>query len=158
MRWLLTAAPLALLLAGCEDARTLEQSSGSTTPAYERVENATLPMEALTQPVRIGESGAGFAACASRGTTRRVVGEDEALEVRAAPFEAARSVADLPAGSHFFVCSRSLDQKWFGVVFDEAGAASPACGVSRPVASRRAYEGPCRSGWVASIYVKLTAS
>lgn len=146
------------LLVGCEDARTLEQSSGSTTPAYERVENATLPMEALTQPVRIGESGPGFPACASRGTTRRVVGEDEALEVRAAPFEVARQVAELPAGAHFFVCSRSIDQKWFGVVFDDTGVASPACGVSRPVTARRAYDGPCRSGWVASVFVKLTAS
>jgi hypothetical protein len=83
------------------------------------------PLEQGALPVRIGESGPNFAAC------------------------------KLPAGATFFVCSRSIDQKWFGIVFDDAGTASPSCGVSAPVAERGAYRGPCRSGWIASAFVKL---
>jgi hypothetical protein len=61
------------------------------------------------------------------------------------------------AGARFYVCARSLDQKWFGIVHDESGALAPRCGVSDPVAATRAYDGPCRSGWVSSAFVKLIA-
>jgi hypothetical protein len=79
------------------------------------------------------------------------------MQVRAAPFETAAEAGWIPAGARFFICTRSHDQRWLGVVYDEAGALSPACGVSRPVASRRGYEGPCRSGWVAAAFVKQIA-
>jgi hypothetical protein len=61
------------------------------------------------------------------------------------------------AGGRFFVCSRSLDQKWIGIVYDDAYALNPACGVSESVSARKAYAGPCRSGWVSSPFVKLIA-
>ncbi|HEX8450284.1 MAG TPA: hypothetical protein VF652_11900, partial [Allosphingosinicella sp.] len=51
----------------------------------------------------------------------------------------------------------SLDQKWFGIVFDEGGALAERCGVSEPVTRRRDYDGPCRSGWVQSAFVKVIA-
>jgi hypothetical protein len=44
-----------------------------------------------------------------------------------------------------------------GIVYEEAGTLSPTCGVSSPVTSRRDYDGPCRSGWVSSAFVKLIA-
>jgi hypothetical protein len=106
------------------------------------------------QPVRVGELGANFDACNAAGTTRHIA-PGQALAVRAAPFDSAAESGGVPAGGRFFVCTRSLDQKWFGIVYDQAGALDEACGVSRPVASRRNYEGPCRSGWVASAFVKL---
>ena len=107
-------------------------------------------------PVRIGEYGLNFDACPWVGTTRHV--EPRAtLAIRAAPFEAAAETGSLPAGARFFVCARSLDQKWFGIVHDEAGDLAPLCGVSDPVAAKRAYQGPCKSGWVSSAFVKLIA-
>lgn len=107
-------------------------------------------------PVRIGELGPNFDACASVGTTRHV-DPGASLPVRAAPFETGAAAGAVTAGARFFVCSRSHDQKWLGIVYDEAGDLSPRCGVSDPVTARRAYGGPCRSGWVASTFVRLIA-
>ena len=107
-------------------------------------------------PVRIGELGVNFDACAAAGTTRRISGEQR-LGVREGPFDTAREVGAIGAGSRFFICSRSHDQKWLGVVFDEAGSLAANCGVSMPVEKRRDYAGPCRSGWVSSAFVRLIA-
>jgi hypothetical protein len=109
-----------MLAAGCERPEPGE-SRGSTTPRYERA-SPDLSLEQAVRPVRIGELGPNFAACTSRGTSRERVGE--ALTVRTAPFEAARGIDRLPAGATFFVCSRSLDQKWFGIVYETGGSAA----------------------------------
>lgn len=115
------------------------------------------PAVAVTAtPVRIGELGPNFDACGAVGTTRRVAA-GEALPVLAAPFSTAAQTGSLPSGGRFFICSRSLDQKWLGIVFDEAGGIASGCGVDRPAPSRRAYAGACRSGWVSSALVKTIA-
>lgn len=144
-----------LLVAGCQKPPEPGDSRGSTTPRYERPREDSSPLEQALEPVRIGELGPNFPACETRGTTRGR--SAEALVVRAAPYQAAREVDRLPAGAQFFVCSRSLDQKWFGLVYDSSSATGEPCGVSRPVPSRRDYDGPCRSGWVASVSVRLAA-
>ena len=156
MRRFATALALAALLAagGCDEKKRLQQSSGSTTPRYERATTDTSPVAKLAVPVRIGETGSNFAACNSQGTGRR---PGAALAVRAAPFDASKQILELPSESSFFVCSRSLDQQWLGIVFDAAGTAAAECGVAGPVPVGRDYAGPCRSGWVASDGVKLTA-
>lgn len=154
MRVSTMACLLALLVAGCERPEPGE-SRGSTTPRYERV-SPDLPLDEAVRPVRIGELGANFAACNSVATIRdRATGTEPTLTVRAAPFEAARGTDRLPPGATFFVCSRSLDQKWFGIVYETGGSAAESCGVSRPATARRDYDGPCRSGWVSSALVKL---
>ncbi len=107
-------------------------------------------------PVRIGELGPSFAACGTAATTRHL-SAGETLEVRAAPYEAGTETGAVPAGTQFFVCARSHDQRWMGIVYDESGTLAPECGVSSPVASRRDYAGRCRSGWVSSAFVKLIA-
>ena len=106
------------------------------------------------RPVRVGELGASFDACTAAGTTRRLA-SGGALPVRAAPFDSAAETGSIPAGGRFFICTRSLDQKWFGIVYDPSGRLEEGCGVSRPVTPRRDYAGPCRSGWVATPFVKL---
>lgn len=117
-----------------------------------------------TKPVVIGEGGANFAACA---TTGRVVNLSPSgvpyLVVKAAPFAEAQDVARLENGARLFVCTRSIDQKWQGVVLPPDGASADAasvtdCGVSTPVAAPGAYHGPCRSGWVSSDFVRLGAN
>ncbi len=109
-----------------------------------------------SRPVRIGEHGANFRACSAAGTTRGLKA-GEALPVRSAPFENAVETGSVASAARMFVCTRSLDQKWFGIVYDEGGTLAERCGVSEPVTRRRDYGGPCRSGWVQSAFVKLIA-
>ncbi len=143
-----------LAVAGCgERAPSDPEARGSTTPVYERAENEPL-FNDVQMPVRIGELGTGFAACTGRGTTRDRVATGP-VPVRAAPFDQAEQVDQLPRGAQFFICSRAHDQRWFGIVYDEGGEASERCGVSEPAPSRRAYSGPCAAGWVASHSVRL---
>lgn len=142
---------LPLLLAGCGEA--IQDDHFANDVEEVRVE-APMP-QMPPQPVRVGEFGPSFPACNAVGTTRNVEA-GAALPVRAAPFDNAAGAGGVPAGARFFICSRSIDQKWFGIVFDDAGA-SRACGVSQPMPGRRNYDGPCRSGWVASAQVKLTS-
>lgn len=108
--------------------------------------------------VRIGEGGSSFSACAAAGTTRHIdAATGGTMMVRAAPFDTADETGAIPAGGRFFICSRSIDQRWMGVVYDSSGQLSPGCGVSSPVATRRDYDGPCQAGWVPSAFVKLIA-
>jgi hypothetical protein len=147
--------PLLLALAGCGEAVEDEQFAGDNMVA-ERVEPE--PVRPGAVPVRVGELGPNFAACAGAGTTRNLdAAAGEGLAVRAAPFETVAETGAIPAGGRFFVCTRSHDQRWLGVVYDDAASLSPACGVSRPSPARRNYEGPCRSGWVSAALVKLIA-
>jgi len=150
----LTLLLSALALAGCgERLPRNEAGGGSTTPPYVRAEENSLLGEA-SQPVRVGELGPGFAACPGRGAVRERPGAAAAAIVRAAPFEATREVDRLPAGAEFFICARTHDQRWFGIVYDDSGDGE-RCNVSAPATRRRAYPGPCDSGWVASAQVRL---
>lgn len=97
------------------------------------------------------------------------------LPVRDAPFDGAKQVGALTDDTEVFVCTRSLDQQWLGVVVGPStsasgGAAQPGdtdaaaaeapeidCGVTRPVRSKRPYTGPCLSGWVENTFVASVA-
>ena len=144
-----------LVLSACGDRIPRDQpGGGSTTPEYVRAENDQTLLGETVTPVRIGELGPSFAACAARGATRaRAV----PVAVRAAPFEAGESIDQLGLGAEFFICSRTHDQRWFGIVYDEGGRASDRCGVDRPTAQRRTYPGPCAAGWVQSAMVALVS-
>lgn len=142
---------LCLVVASCGEPATYANKASEENQAA-----APDTVTAAALPVRIGELGPNFQACTAAGTTRSLK-TGEALPVRAAPFEIAAESAGIPSGARFFVCTRSLDQKWFGVVFDEGGTLAERCGVSEPVTRRRDYDGPCRSGWVQSAFVKVIA-
>lgn len=148
--------PLAVFipLAGCGEA--VKDDHFANDVRTERTEPA--PVRPAAVPVRIGELGPSFNACNSAGTSRNLdPAAGDLLQVRAAPSDAAGETSAIPASARFFICTRSHDQRWLGIVFEESGALSPGCGVSRPVAARRPYEGPCLSGWVASAFVKQIA-
>lgn len=141
-----------LFLGGCYD-QPISNNFGATTPLRERpTEDKTTLGEAVS-PVRIGEQGPNFAACNAQGRVREQAAAG--LAVRAAPFEQAQQKGVLAPGATFFICSRSLDQRWFGVVYEAPGRAAPACGVSTPASARGDYAGPCDSGWVGSAQVQL---
>lgn len=152
------AAILLLLLplgAGCDGPDRAPSGQGATTPVYERAtqEKALDPGET---PVRIGELGPSFPACYAIARFRdRVVEQAQPVPVRAAPFEQARETGRLAADGQFFICTRTHDQRWLAVVWDEAAGAGRNCGVSVPAPARRDYDGPCRSGWIPSALVRL---
>ena len=148
------AAVAALLgLAGCGEPIRDDHYANRAVPAPQA---APAPPVAHAVAVRIGELGANFDACAAAGTTRHLK-PGQSLPVRAAPFDSAAETGAVPTGARFFVCTRSHDQKWLGIVFDPSGTLAESCGVSSPVSTRGGYEGPCRSGWVASPFVRLIA-
>jgi hypothetical protein len=144
-----------LLLAGCYD-QPMSEGYGSTTPRYERSTQDNSKLGEAVLPVRIGELGPNFAACNAQGEVRERA-TDGQMPVRAAPYEQAQAKGQLAPGSTFFICSRSIDQRWFGVVYEAGGKASRACGVSAPISGRRDYLGPCDSGWVASAQVRMVS-
>jgi len=143
---------LLLALSACGERVARNETGGATTPPYVRAETNSLLAEAV-QPVRVGELGPNFSACAARGAVRDRPGAASVV-IRAAPFEATREVDRLPAGAEFFVCSRTHDQRWFGIVYDQGGD-EMRCNVTAAATRRRAYPGPCDSGWVASAQVRL---
>lgn len=163
---------LALLLAACSDSREVaDELPNSSIAGAPREEVSESRMDApLDRPVTIGEDGPRLDACGALGVAGRL-GDGGALELRAAPFRDARVVQALPPGTRMHVCTRSIDQRWLGVVVapapvppepgDDSNIMDPAspldCGVSTPVDSKRNYEGPCASGWVSSAYVQLIA-
>jgi hypothetical protein len=73
------------------------------------------------------------------------------LSVRSGPGHNYSRIDGLASGTRVWLCDRNGD--WLGVIYDLAGS---GCGVSTP-SKRRAYEGPCSSGWVHAKYVELTA-
>jgi hypothetical protein len=154
-RALLTS--LVLLLAGCgERAPNAGGVEGSTTPPYVRDESNSSMLSQLETPVRVGELGSSFAACNARGATRDR-GAPDPITVRAAPYDSAGEIDRLTPGSEFFICTRSQDEHWFGIVYDEGGRATERCGVGGPIATRRDYLGPCAAGWVSSARVRLVS-
>jgi hypothetical protein len=148
MRRLLLA--LAFLLSGCGEP---VPNGNAAADGNDAAPDLVTP---VARPVRVGELGANFAACPADGTTRHLEA-GEALPVRSAPFDTAGETGRVAAGARFFVCTRSLDQKWFGIVYDASGKLEPRCGVADPLAARRDYAGPCASGWVSTPFVRLVA-
>lgn len=120
------------------------------------------------RPVRIGLGGPRFDACQGVGRIQGLQGRE--LDVRISPFDAAEKKDSIKQGQQVWICTRSHDQQWHGIVYDDGaieaveGEAATStnrgpgeCGVSSPVRSKRNYDGPCKSGWVESNFVKLVA-
>lgn len=156
---------LLLILAGCSDSRNvMDELPNSSIAGAARENMSESRMEApLSRPVVIGEDGPRMDACGAMGMVTR-----GNLPLRAAPFDDARTLAALGEGERMHVCTRSLDQRWLGVVLpprapaqgaaDNAVEAAPVdCGVTDPVDRKQPYDGPCVSGWVSSARVRLIA-
>lgn len=177
IRITLTLLPLVFSLAACAETSKVEDDlPGSQTDAVNPTgrtagESGRVSANPGERPVRIGEGGPRFDACQAVGRVAGIRGGE--LDVLIAPFDSADKKDSIAEGTRVFICTRSHDQQWFGVVYAEpapvqaAGegnelAAPPAmdladCGVSSPVRSKRNYDGPCQSGWVESNFVKLVA-
>lgn len=144
---------LVLLLAACS-----QKTDPNPDPVAIATETASEPLSPGARAVRIGENGAQFAACGTAGEVVNLSpGGERTLPVRAAPFDDAEQTAALGNGARLYVCTRSIDQGWLGVVSPPAATPSADCGVTAPVAGVRDYAGPCAAGWVASAFVRLRA-
>lgn len=177
MKAALLPLAIALTLAGCADPEPAQKRAPGGVQAGERLDAAEPSPTA--RAVNIGEGGTRFAACQGRGRVGNLRGGK--LAVRDAPFDDAKQIGELTEDAHVFICTRSLDQQWLGVVVaSEDGmkpvAATPApsegsepndapatpapsvdCGVTAPVRGKRPYAGPCQSGWVESTFVAVVA-
>ena len=71
------------------------------------------------------------------------------LAVRAGPGTGFERVDRLANGAHVFLCDRTGDAGWAGVVYGDDD-----CGLAAPITPPRAYQGSCRSGWVRSDYLR----
>ena len=163
---LLAASLLCLATTACSESTKVSDDLRESSTDLENPTGRTERVEGdpSAKPVRIGEGGPRFDACQSVGEVGRH--DSGALPVLSAPFDAAEKKDSLAPGQRVYICTRSIDQQWFGIVYDKApateeGAAAPRspgnCGVSSPVRAKRNYDGPCASGWVESIYVVLVA-
>lgn len=148
---MMTMVPI-LLLAACGDPEKIDDKSPAAQPAGERL---GAPDDAPpARPVTIGEGGARFDACQAMGQVNGA--GTNGLALHDAPYDRATEIGALPESSRVFICTRSIDQQWLGVVIPpEDGSAD--CGVSSPVRSKQKYAGPCQSGWVEANFVKLVA-
>ncbi|PZU59055.1 MAG: hypothetical protein DI547_07365 [Sphingobium sp.] len=160
-----------LLASACSDSHSvMDDLPNSSIAGSARDDMPETRMESgLVRAVTIGEDGPRLDACGALGVTRGP-GPTRALDLHAAPFADAKRTGTLAPGTRLHICTRSLDQRWLGVVVQPLPvppAADPLanavevapvdCGVSSPVESKRGYEGPCDSGWVSSAFVTLIA-
>jgi hypothetical protein len=156
---------LLLILAGCSDSRdVMDELPNSSIAGAARENMSETRMEApLARPVIIGEDGPRMDACGGVGMVMRGT-----LQLRAAPFNDARTLDTLAEGERMYICTRSLDQRWLGVVLPPRASAKAAtgnaveaapvdCGVTSPVDRKQAYDGACTNGWVSSARVRLVA-
>lgn len=166
IRTLLAASLLCLATTACSESTQVSEDLPDSGTNLDNPTGRTERVEAgpSAKPVRIGEGGPRFAACQSIGEVGSHV--SGSLPVLSAPFDAAEKKDSLIAGQRVYICTRSIDQQWYGIVYDKPAAAlddaTPAqrpgdCGVSAPARAKRNYDGPCDSGWVESIYIVLVA-
>lgn len=80
---------------------------------------------------------------------------DNFLSLRSQPSSKARELMRLRAEQQVWVCEETPGG-WTGVLIGPADG-SLDCGVGTPIAKRRAYAGPCQSGWVASRFLEVVA-
>lgn len=147
---------LALMLAACSKSNdVLEELPNSSLAGAPREDVPDTRLEStLSRPVTIGEDGPRLDACGAMGQAVRV--GPSGLTVRAAPFADAKEVGRLAEDGRAWVCARSLDQKWLGVILVPTDKVTD-CGVSQPVDRKENYDGPCLSGWVSSASIRLIA-
>ena len=139
-------------LAGCA------QRDAPVTDSVDDNQQGPTALTPGTRAVTIGEGGAGLAACIARGRITNLSPDSQPyLPVRAAPFAEALEVAQLHNGAHLFVCTRSIDQGWRGVILPPEDQPDADCGVRAPVAAVQPYRGPCRQGWVPAAFVEMGA-
>ncbi|MGE0632835.1 MAG: hypothetical protein AB7O96_10520 [Pseudobdellovibrionaceae bacterium] len=79
----------------------------------------------------------------------------EFLAVKDAPNLKALRTDKLLQNKKIWICEESKDGKWFGIVYPAKD--DQDCGVTKVVEIKKAYDGPCKSGWVNKKYITIVA-
>ena len=82
-------------------------------------------------------------------------GADGFLAVKDSPNIKAKRVDKIFNDQSLWICEESKDGNWLGIVYDSSEKKD--CGVTTAIEKRRAYKGPCKSGWVSKKYVEPMA-
>ncbi len=150
-----TSAKLGLVLLSLTSLIACSEGDGPTG-SYGASEDASLGRNGPSErAVQIGFDGPRFDACASFGRVTNLSVEGEGLPVLAAPAGSAEVIDRIGVGRGVSMCQKVGD--WVGVVYAPDADDPIDCGTGSPVPTRRAYEGPCRSGWVDEDFLKLVA-
>lgn len=76
------------------------------------------------------------------------------LSVRAAPNVRARELDRVGPIQRIHFCEYTRDERWVGIVYPHRETPDEDCGLDVPARPRRAYAGPCLSGWVPARYTE----
>lgn len=138
-------------LTGANATRSATDSAVGSAEAARRsaVPPAGRRIVAPRQPVQVGGARDQDACPALARVGGRGLSGIHPLAVRAAPDRDAPQLDRLGTDAEVHMCDSAGGGAWIGIVYAETGRASARCGVSTPIARRRSYAGPCRSGWVA---------
>lgn len=106
-------------------------------------------------PVQVGGDEV-LDACGSLAQVRGLKADgDGFLAVRAGPGTAYAMLDKLGNGREVYLCDGNGDGEWFAIVYPTAPGMK--CEVGSPIAKKRVYRGPCKSGWVRSAWVEVMA-
>ncbi|WP_390582544.1 hypothetical protein [Erythrobacter sp. MTPC3] len=142
-----------ILAAGLGLSACAERDERDTSAPTARTIEDSVPPRA----VQIGFDGPRFDACAGYGrVTNLNAATGRALPVRSAPSGSAEEVDRIDAGQGVSMCQQVGN--WIGIVYATGSDGLDRCGTGSPVPSVRAYEGPCKSGWINENFVELIAS
>jgi hypothetical protein len=95
-------------------------------------------------------------ACGSQGEVRGLNPKgDNFLAVREGPGADYAKVDEIHEGQWIILCEEAEKGAWFGIVYDPTGELD--CGTGSPIAEKRVYDGPCKSGWVSSKFITMLA-
>ena len=108
------------------------------------------------QPVMIGGTEDLDACPSNAQVTGLKARGDNFLSVRSRPATTGRELDRLGPNQLVWACDETADGNWTGVIYGPPGQ-DIDCGVASPIARRKAYRGPCRSGWVASRFLVIVA-
>ena len=122
-------------------------------------EEAAAPAAPPVRAVRIGTEGPREYACKAVAVVANLAQtgvDNDFLSVRQAPTTRGTQIDKLGTGHPVILCDQNESGSWLGVVYQNDGLPpGDRCGVIAPVASARAYDGPCQSGWVYSRYIEV---
>lgn len=82
-------------------------------------------------------------------------GPDGFLAVKEGPNLKATRLDKILKGQKLWVCEVSQNGQWFGIVYPSTP--TQECGVTSAIPKKKAYTGPCKSGWVSKKYINIIA-
>ena len=115
---------LSVAVSACTEATRVEDDplasqATSDNPTGRTERPAIDPAE---KPIRIGLGGPRFDACQAVGRVQGLRGRQ--LDVRISHFDSAKSKGQISEGQQVWICTRSHDQQWLGIVYDDGAPAA----------------------------------